>query len=91
MKKDIFTDGIVNMGFGNGAVRMDLGQLSDAPEAGQQPQMTAVQRIVMTPEGFAQVVAAMNAMAKQLVEKGVLKTNEGEAQQPQKVESVNFS
>lgn len=91
MTKDLFTDGIVNMGFGNGAVRLDLGQLSDAPASGEQPKMEIVKRLVMTPEGFAQTVAAMNAMAKQLAERGVLKIREGEAGEPQKVESVNFS
>ncbi|MBI9078591.1 MAG: hypothetical protein JEY79_02485 [Pseudodesulfovibrio sp.] len=90
MKKDIFTDGILNMGFGQGAIRLDLGRIGEAVENGEQPKMELVQRLVLTPEGFAQMVAAMNAMAKQLAEQGVLKTREAEAVD-QKVESVNFS
>lgn len=91
MKKDIFADGIVNLGFGQGALRIDLGRLGDSPKKGEQPQLEAVQRIVMTPEGFAQAVAAMNAMAKQLAEAGVLKLRENAAAGPaSKVESVNF-
>ncbi len=62
------------------------------PQGGEQPEMEIVKRLVMTPDGFAQTVAAMNAMAKQLAEAGVLKINEGEEAAPsQKVDSINFS
>lgn len=92
MTKDIFSDGIMNMGFGQGALRIDLGRLGDSPQKGEKPELEFVQRIVMTPDGFAQTVAAMNAMAKQLAEAGILKVrDDADAKAPHpKVESVNF-
>ena len=93
MKKDIYTDGIMNMGFGNGAVRLDLGRLGETQGDSDQPSMEFVKRLVMTPEGFVQALGAMNAMAKQLADNGVLKMREGEpqAKPTEKVKSVNFS
>lgn len=67
----IFADGIAEVGFAAGAVRIDLYSL--AQETGQnKPERVVTERIIMTPQGLIESLAALEGMANKLVEIGVL-------------------
>ena len=66
-------DGILDVGFGNGMVRIDLFSLSalHRDESGQ-PARAIRQRVVMSLPGFLASLAAMDGMRRQLELAGVL-------------------
>lgn len=92
--KERFFDGIVNIGFAGGMVRIDLGTFSQGEaKEGEAPNIEPRERVILRPEGFLQALSAMQTMAKKLAENGVLRQveasgNEGDDVPPT---SVNFT
>lgn len=76
MAREIFADGIDQIHFSGGMVRLDLFTLQPSAQSTDQGQHAAPvtqARIIMTPQGFLSAFAAMQNLADKLVEAGVLK------------------
>ena len=75
--QELFADGIMEIGFANGAVRIDLCSFS-AKERDQDgnPVKEFRQRVVMPPQGFLESFGAMQEMFRRLQEAGVIKARE---------------
>lgn len=70
---ELFADGLFDIGFGNGVVRLDLFSLSATRrDAGGQPLPELRQRVIMTLPGFLSALAAMEGMRQRLTQAGVL-------------------
>ena len=67
-----FADGNSALGFGSGAVRIDLYTLGRTADAAGNPVKVVTQRIVMTPQGFIEAFSSMQGMADKMVEMGML-------------------
>lgn len=73
MIPEIFADGVGEVGFGGGMVRIDLVSLSVTDnDADGNPKREVRQRLVMTPQGFLETYASMQGMLEKLVELGVV-------------------
>lgn len=78
---ELYADGILDIGFGNGMVRVDLFSLSPVrKDENGQPLPALRQRVVMSLHGFLSSLAAMDGMRQRLEEAGVLVPNGGPAQ-----------
>lgn len=70
---ELFADGVLDVGFGNGMVRIDLFSLSAVRrDAGGQPLPAIRQRVVMSLSGFLSALQALEGMRRQLEQAGVL-------------------
>jgi hypothetical protein len=70
---ELFADGVLDVGFGNGMVRIDLFSLSAVRrDAGGQPLPAIRQRVVMSLPGFLSALQALEGMRRQLEQAGVL-------------------
>ena len=76
-KKEIFADGIGQIHFAGGMVRLDLVTLQPTEE-GKAPEPESHTRIIMPPQGFLSTFNSMQQLINQLVEAGVLKKNENQ-------------
>ena len=73
MIPEIFADGIGDISFGNGVIRVDLVSLSaTAKDDKGQPLRELRQRVIMSPQGFLETYAAMENVLQKLVEMGVI-------------------
>lgn len=70
---ELFADGVLDVGFGNGMVRIDLFSLSAVRrDAAGQPLPALRQRVVMSLPGFLSALQTMEGMRRQLEQAGVL-------------------
>ena len=65
-----YIDGISQVHFINGMVRMDLFTLQPQPNA--EPLQDKAGQLVMTPQGFLNALGAMQQLADKLAEAGVI-------------------
>ncbi len=65
-----YIDGISQVHFINGMVRMDLFTLQPQPNA--EPLQDKAGQLVMTPQGFLNALGAMQQLADRLAEAGVI-------------------
>ena len=70
MQKKYYIDGIQQVHFIGGMVRMDMYQL--VPQANAEPSQEGVGQLIMTPQGFISALGAMQQLAERLVEAGIL-------------------
>jgi hypothetical protein len=100
MTKELFVDGVLNVGFGRGIVRIDVGSLSltQTDDKGK-PLLELRQRLLLHPQGFLELHHAMGEMLKKLINVGVLQAarqapgtdkQESEKQVSQDPKSPNF-
>lgn len=76
MDNERFIDGVTQIGFGAGMVRIDLGTLSaDVKDEKGEPVMETRERLVMRPEAFVQMLIAFDHMAKRLADANILPKN----------------
>ncbi len=75
IKKEIFADGIGQIHFAGGMIRLDLVSLQPTEE-GKAPASEAHTRLIMPPQGFLSAFNSMQQLIDKLVEAGVLKKNE---------------
>lgn len=76
MDNEKFIDGVTQIGFGAGMVRIDLGTLStDKKDEAGEPLLETRQRLVMRPEAFMQMLIAFDHMAKRLADANLLPQN----------------
>jgi len=74
MTEELFADGILGIGYGKGAVRIDFFALSaDAVDAKGQPAKERRQRIVMTTEGFVEAYTMLTGVMEKLQAQGVVR------------------
>lgn len=70
---EIYADGILDIGFGNGMVRIDLFSLSALHKDAQGQPLPAIrQRVVMSLHGFLASLATMDGMRQRLEAANVL-------------------
>jgi len=80
---ELFADGVLDIGFGNGVVRIDLFSLSATRrDPNGQPQPELRQRLITTPQGFLSGLAAMEGMCRRLEQAGVLAPRQPPATAP---------
>lgn len=73
---ELYADGIFDIGFGSGMVRIDLFSLSAThKDANGQPLPAIRQRVVMNLHGFLASLGAMDGMRQRLEAAGVLVPN----------------
>lgn len=73
MSDELFVDGILGIGFGKGAVRIDFFALAaDAVDAKGQPAKERRQRLVMTTEGFVESFAMLSGVMEKLEAQGLV-------------------
>ena len=65
-----YIDGISQVHFMNGMIKMDLFTLQ--PQANADPLQEKAGQLVMTPQGFLNALGAMQQLADKLVEAGVI-------------------
>ncbi len=70
MKEDIYLDGIQQVHFIGGMVRMDMFLFAPQPDA--DPIQKDAGRLIMTPQGFLSALDAMQQLAAKLAEAGVI-------------------
>jgi hypothetical protein len=76
MDNERFVDGVAQIGFGAGMVRIDLGTLSsDKVDAKGEPVIETRERLVMRPEAFLQMLITFDHMAKRLADAKVIPQN----------------
>ncbi len=74
MSEETFVDGILGVGFGKGAVRIDFFTLSaDAVDAKGQPVKERSRRVVMTTEVFVESFAMLSGVMEKLKAAGVVR------------------
>ncbi|MFP5258663.1 MAG: hypothetical protein ACLGQH_06535 [Acidobacteriota bacterium] len=74
MSEELFADGILGIGYGKGAVRIDFFALSaEAVDAKGQPAKERRQRIVMTTEGFVEAFTMLSGVMDKLLAQGVVR------------------
>lgn len=79
MIEETFIDGVQEIGFGKGLIRMNLASLSATDRDDKNnPTLEVRHRLLMTPEGFLNLFGAMENMAKQLADAKIFKVNENE-------------
>ena len=82
MTEEVFADGILGIGYGKGAVRIDFFGLSaDAVDAKGQPAKERRQRIVMTTEGFIEAFTLLSGVMDKLQAQGVVRRQTAAAAQ----------
>lgn len=74
-KNEFFTDGIGQIHFAGGMVRLDLMTLQPSAEEGKPPTSHSRTRLVMPPQGFLAAFNSMRQLIDKLVAAGVLKKN----------------
>jgi hypothetical protein len=75
--KEIFVDGVHNLEFGRGVVRLDLGSLSaERVDKNGTPELEPRLRLLMTLEGFLELNAAMTEMLDRFVDAGMLRKDD---------------
>ncbi len=74
-KKEMFVDGIGQIHFAGGMIRMDLVTLQPTEE-GKAPIPEPKVRLIMPPQGFLATFNAMQQLIDKLVDAGVLKKND---------------
>lgn len=80
---ELYADGVFDIGFGNGMVRIDLFSLSALrKDANGQPLPAIRQRVVMSLPGFLASLSALEGMRQRLEAAGVLPPNSGTAPAP---------
>ena len=79
--KDIFADGIGEITLSGGMVRMDLVTLtgSQSKSSEEKPKLEFSQRVIMPPDGFLRSFSAMENLVKQLIEAGLVKPRDQQA------------
>ena len=73
MKNTTFIDGVSQVHFIGGLIRLDTFVLQGQQDAAPAPETTG--QLLMTPEGFLSVLGAMEHLAEKLAEAGVLQKN----------------
>lgn len=80
---ELYADGVFDIGFGNGMVRIDLFSLSALrKDDNGQPLPAIRQRVVMSLPGFLASLAALEGMRQRLEAAGVLPPSPGAAPAP---------
>ena len=80
MIPEIFFDGVSEIGFGGGVVRIEFATIEPGKKgADGKPAKTPRQRVIMTPQGVLETYAAMQGIVNKLVELGVLEKRAAEA------------
>lgn len=75
---ELYADGVFDIGFGNGMVRIDLFSLSALrKDENGQPLPAIRQRVVMSLPGFLASLSALEGMRQRLEAAGVLPPNSG--------------
>ena len=78
---EIFADGVGEITLAGGMVRMDLVTLvGNQNDKENPPKLQFRQRVVMPPDGFLRSFSAMENLVKQLIEAGLVKPRDGEAE-----------
>jgi hypothetical protein len=80
---ELYADGVFDIGFGNGMVRIDLFSLSALrKDANGQPLPAIRQRVVMSLPGFLASLSALEGMRQRLEAAGVLPSGSGTVPAP---------
>lgn len=80
---ELYADGVFDIGFGNGMVRIDLFSLSALRKDGNGQPLPAIrQRVVMSLPGFLASLSALEGMRQRLEAAGVLPPGAGSATVP---------
>ncbi len=82
--KEIFADGIGQIRFVGGMVRIDLISLDAGEEPDSKPVPVSKERIIMPSEGFLRSFDTMQRLIDQLLENGVVRKNENSVVQKKK-------
>lgn len=72
MSDELFVDGILGIGFGKGAVRVDFFAMGEGLDAKGQPTKERRQRLVMTTEGFVESFALLAGVMEKLKAAGLV-------------------
>jgi hypothetical protein len=71
--QELYTDGIMQIGFGRGAVRIDWFSICpDRMDQSGQPIREKMLRLVTTPQGLVESMQQMQGLFQKLVEAGVV-------------------
>lgn len=77
---EIYADGIHEISFGNGVIRLDLYSLSTLDKAADgKPKRDLRQRVVLSPQGFLESLAVMQGMVAKLEQAGIIRRQEAQA------------
>ena len=71
MVQQIYTDGVTNVTFTGGMVRIDLSSLAAGPTNGKEPPMEIQERVVLTPQAFLRSMRVLEDLMKKMVDAGV--------------------
>ena len=73
--REEYVDGIAQIHFINGMVRMDLAR-AEPKEGQEKPDQVSFERLIFNPQGFLNALGAMQQLVDKLVEAGVLQRRE---------------
>lgn len=90
-EREVFVDGIGEIGLVGGVVRIDLVSLSTQSLDGEgKPRMVFRQRLVVPPEGFLRMFSHMQGLLDKLEAAGIVKKADGGGAAVQPPASPNF-
>lgn len=69
--KEEYVDGIAQIHFVNGMVRIDLAR-AEPQEGRDKPELQIFERVILSPQGFLNSLAIMQQLADKLADNGVL-------------------
>lgn len=85
MVRQIYADGINNVTYTNGMVRVDLASVAaESAKNGKPPPLVAHERVVMTPAAFLQAVRIMQDLMRKMTAAGVYNNK------PQEVPAIDL-
>ncbi len=74
MLRQIYPDGITNVTFTGGMVRINLASLKAGASGGQEPPMEIHERVVLTPQAFLRSMRLLEDIMKKMADAGVYNT-----------------
>lgn len=74
--KETYSDGVRNIHFAGGMIRLDFVTFQPTGESGKPPVSEISERMIMSPQGFLELVNSAQQLTQKLAEAGVLQKAE---------------
>lgn len=83
MVRQVYADGVTNVTFTGGMVRIDLASLKAGPTGGDPAPMEIHERVVLTPQAFLRSMRLLEDIMKKMADAGVYNTAESGKKAPE--------
>ena len=91
MVRQVYADGVTNVTFTGGMVRIDLASLKAGPTGGEPAPMEIHERVVLTPQAFLRSMRLLEDIMKKMVDAGVYNPPAAGEKSPEKAPDASKS